>query len=295
MNELLSLLVCPDCKHAFEKIDHASLRCTNCGRNIPLLDGKPIFTPMPEAAHVYQSIERGPDQGTPWRQANWRFLEQQVRGLSKDKDALLLDVGAGHGDFARTYEGRKSLSLDVIPYPEVDLTCDLAECVPFREGSFDMLILMNVLEHVYNFHGLLDSLFYLLKPGGSLIIAVPFMIKIHQAPFDFQRYTHYSLEQMARQHGFEIALLEGYYDPIFFLGEGTRNFRFWVLPKLSRPTRWFGRGLLILIEGLITLLRPIVGKGYLKSPDTAKNPAAIGYHLVLKKPRTISPLPAGEG
>lgn len=289
MNELLSLLVCPDCKHAFEKIDHVSLRCTNCGRNVPLLDSKPVFTPMPETAYVYQPIERGPDQGTPWRQANWRFLQEQVNGL--DKDALLLDVGAGHGDFAQTYEGRKSLSLDVVPYPEVDLACDLAECIPFREGSFDMLILMNVLEHVYNFHGLLNSLFYLLKPGGSLVIAVPFMIKVHQAPFDFQRYTHYSLEQMAHQHGFEIALLEGYYDPIFFIGEGTRNFRFWVLPKLSRPARWLGRGLLILIEGLIVLLKPIVGKGYLKSPAAAKNPAAIGYHLVLKKPHAISPLP----
>jgi len=209
-------------------------------------------------------------------------LETRVQGL--DKDALLLDVGAGHGDFVQIYAGRKFLSLDVIPYPEVDLACDLAECVPFREESFDLLILMNVLEHVYNFHGLLDSLFYLLKPGGSLVIAVPFMIKIHQAPFDFQRYTHYSLEQMARQHGFEIALLEGYYDPIFFLGEGMRNFRFWVLPKLQRPARWFGRGLIILIEGLIALLRPIVGKGYLKNPEAAKNPAAIGYHLVLKKP-----------
>jgi SAM-dependent methyltransferase len=282
MNELLSMLVCPDCKHAFEKVDNTSLRCTNCGRNVPLLDGKPVFTPMPETAHVYQRLERGPDHGTPWRQANWRFLQEQVNGL--DKDALLLDVGAGHGDFAQIYVGRKSLSLDVVPYPEVDLACDLAECVPFRESTFDMLILMNVLEHVYNFHGLLDSLFYLIKPGGLLIIAVPFMIKIHQAPFDFQRYTHYSLEQMARQHGFEIALLEGYYDPIFFLGEGTRNFRFWVLPKSSRPARWLGHGILILIEGLIASLRPIVGKGYLKSPEEAKNPAAIGYHLVLKKP-----------
>lgn len=293
MNQLLSMLVCPDCKHTFDKVDNAALRCTNCGRKVPLLDGKPVFTPMPDTAHVYQPIERGPDQGTPWRQANWRFLQEQVNSL--DKDALLLDIGAGRGDFAQTYAGRKFLSLDVIPYPEVDLACDLAECVPFRENSFDMLILMNVLEHVYNFHGLLDSLFYLLKPGGSLAIAVPFMIKIHQAPFDFQRYTHYSLEQMARQHGFKIVLLEGYYDPIFFLGEATRNFRFWVLPKLSRPARWLARGLLILIEGLISLLKPIVGKGYLKSPDAAKNPAAIGYHLVLKKPHDISPHLVGEG
>jgi SAM-dependent methyltransferase len=283
MTELLSLLVCPDCKRSFTTTEDASLRCPACGRTVPLLDGKPLFTPVPETAHVYQRVERGPDQGTSWRRANWRFLESQVQYL--DPDALLLDVGAGHGDFARAYAGRRSISLDVVPYPEVDLACDLAQCVPFRQASFDAIILMNVLEHVYDFHGLLDALFGLLKPGGSLLLAVPFMIKIHQAPFDFQRYTHYSLEQMARQHGFEVALLEGYYDPIFFLGEGTRNFRYWVLPKLSRPARWLGRGVLVLIEALIAPLKLLVGDGYVKSPESAKNPAAIGYHLVLKRPR----------
>jgi hypothetical protein len=131
---------------------------------------------------------------------------------------------------------------------------------------------------------LFDALFTLLKPGGSLVIAVPFMIKVHQAPFDFQRFTHYSLGQMADQHGFEVKLLEGYYDPIFFIGEGTRNMHFWVLPKLPRVSRWISRGLLILIEGLISLMKPLIGNGYVKPPDIAKNPAAIGYHMVLRKP-----------
>jgi hypothetical protein len=31
-------------------------------------------------------------------------------------------------------------------------------------------------------------------------------------------------------------------------------------------------------------MKPIIGGGYVKSPQAAKNPAAIGYHLVLKKP-----------
>ncbi len=282
MNELLSLIVCPDCKQPFATKEENVWRCKNDGREVRVYKGKPVFTPMPETAHIYEKIERGPDKGTPWRQANWRFLQEQVQG--QDQEALILDIGAGHGDFAQAYAGRKSLALDVVPYPEVDLACDLAECVPFRESTFDMLILMNVLEHVYHFHELLDALHYLLKPGGSLAVAVPFMIKVHQAPFDFYRYTHYTLIELAEQHGLEVALLDGYYDPIFFMGEGIRNLRFWVLPKLPRPARWLGRGLLIVIEASMILLRPVVGKGFVKSPDTAKNPAAIGYHLVLRKP-----------
>ena len=291
MNELLSsIIVCPDCKQPFAIRDENFWRCANDGREVRIHEGKPVFTPMPETAHVYEKVERGPDQGTPWRQANWKFLQKQVQSIvlsqsqSQSKETLILDVGAGHGDFAQIFAGRKYLSVDVVPYPEVDLACDLGVCIPFRENTFDMLVLMNVLEHVYHFHELLAALFYLLKPGGSLVIAVPFMIKVHQAPFDFYRYTHYTLVDLAKQHGFEVTLLEGYYDPIFFMGEGTRNLRFWVFPKLPRLSRWIGHGLLILIEGLISLLQPILGKGFVKTPDDAKNPAAIGYHLVLRKP-----------
>jgi SAM-dependent methyltransferase len=283
MNKLLSsILVCPNCKQPFSVKKENSWRCTNDGYEVRIYEGKPVFTPMPETAHVYEKVERGPNQGTPWRQANWKFLQEQVE--SQDKEALILDVGAGHGDFSQIFTGRKYVSVDVVPYPEVDLACDFGECIPFKEGTFDMLVLMNVLEHVYHFHELLDALYYLLKPGGALVIAVPFMIKVHQAPFDFQRFTHYSLEKMGHQHGFETSLLEGYYDPIFFVGEGTRNLRFWVFPKLPRFSRWIGRGLLILFEGLISLMKLLIGDGYVKHPDTAKNPAAIGYHLVLKKP-----------
>lgn len=288
MNELLlTLLVCPECKEPFAVRQQYLWRCANDGCEVPIHEGKPVFTSMPEEAHVYERIERGSDQGTPWRRANWKFLQEQVK--SQEKEALILDVGAGHGDFAQIFAGRKYLAVDVVPYPEIDLACDLGQCIPFRGGTFDMLVLMNVLEHVYHFHELLDALFYLLKPGGSLVVAVPFMIKVHQAPFDFYRYTHYTLRDLARQHRFEITLLEGYYDPIFFMGEGTRNLRFWVLPKLSHLSRWLGRGVLILIEGLISLMKPLIGSGYVKSPDAANNPAAIGYHLVLKKPRAISP------
>lgn len=293
MNELLSLIVCPDCKQPFAIKEDKVWRCRNDGREVRLYDGKPVFTTMPETAHVYEKIERGPDLGTPWRQANWKFLQVQVQG--QGRQALILDVGAGHGDFSQIFAGRRYLSVDVVPYPEIDLACDLGECVPFRPGTFDMLVLMNVLEHVYQFHELLAALHYLLKPGGSLVIAVPFMIKVHQAPFDFYRYTHYTLDRLAKQHGFEVALLDGYYDPVFFMGEGTRNLRFRVLPKLPRPGRWLGRGLLILIEGLTALLQLIIGKGYVKSSAEAQNPAAIGYHMVLTKPPAVAPGPAGVG
>ncbi len=48
----------------------------------PLIDHQlliPIFTPPPDDIVPSEKIARSPDIGTPWRQANWRFLQAQVR------------------------------------------------------------------------------------------------------------------------------------------------------------------------------------------------------------------------
>ena len=75
--------------------------------------------------------------------------------------------------------GESSLALDIYPYPEVDVVCDLTQVNPFRENSFDAIVLMNVLEHVFATGVFLSELAKLLKPGGRLLVAIPFLLKVH--------------------------------------------------------------------------------------------------------------------
>lgn len=282
LSELASLLICPSCSQPMDLTSADHWKCPSCGFQAPLRDGKPFFTSIPEAIQPFEKIERGPEKGTPWRQANWKFLEKQVSEL--DGQALILDVGAGHGDFADIFQNRRYLSLDVVPYAEVDMVCDLTRRIPFRPGTFDMLVLMNVLEHVFEPEKLLNALSILLKPGGKLLVAVPFMIKVHQPPYDFYRYTHFALPRMGQQAGLELVELEGYYDPVFFLGEGTRNVQHWVLPRLSQPRRLAARAALLLNQLSLKLFSSLIGKGSTAAPDQANNPAAIGYQLIFTRP-----------
>jgi 2-polyprenyl-3-methyl-5-hydroxy-6-metoxy-1,4-benzoquinol methylase len=186
-------------------------------------NGIPLFTPVAGEIRPSEKLARGPDTGTPWRKANWRFLESQLAQLPAE--AWVLDVGAGRGDFAALLDRFQTIALDIYPYPEIDLVCDLTVCNPFRPASFDAIVLMNVLEPVYDTHALLGRLSELLKPGGILITAIPFLVKLHQTPLDFVRYTHFALERFAPQHGLVCELLEGYYDPLFLLSEGTGNIK----------------------------------------------------------------------
>jgi SAM-dependent methyltransferase len=279
--ELLQTLACPQCQSEVVVANGPSLCCTACGHRVELLNGIPLFTHPPSGMAPSEKLERGPGIGTPWRRANWRFLQEQIERL--DNQALILDVGAGRGDFSEVFKNRAAVSLDIYPYPEVDVVCDLTEANPFRESSFDAIVLMNVMEHVYHTHSLLASLGRILKPGGVLIVAIPFMVKIHQAPVDFVRYTHFALERLGQDHGLPVERLEGYYDPVFFLGEGIGNLRWSVLPTLSRGRRIFARALLQGIQALARSLDAVLGRGQLRSPSSVKSLAPTGYHVVYRK------------
>jgi SAM-dependent methyltransferase len=245
--------------------------------------GIPLFTPPPENIRPSGKVGRGPDLGTPWRQANWRFLADEM--ARTPPDALILDVGAGRGDFADVLTEHRTLALEVYPYPEVDLVCDLTRRNPFRPASVDVIVLLNVLEHVYDARALLATLSEILKPGGRLLAAVPFMVKMHQTPLDFARYTHYALARFAADHGFEVERLEGYYDPAFLLDEGLGNLRWAVLRELPRLRR-LGVRLTLGIFSLGRWLLPrMLGAAAHRvlPPDETFSQAPTGYQIVYRK------------
>ena len=209
---------CPSCYGPLKE-QAAELICQACGHKVPLNGEIPLFTIPPTGIKPSEKLVRGPEVGTPWRRANWRFLEHQLARL--DQQARILDVGAGRGDFDALLSDRQVISLDIYPYPEVDIVCDLTQANPFKPGSFDAILLMNVLEHVYETRAFMAALSELLRPNGFLIVAVPFMVKMHQVPVDYVRLTEFSLKRLGPDHGLALDELEGYYDPLFFLAEGN--------------------------------------------------------------------------
>lgn len=61
--------------------------------------------------------------------------------------------------------------------------------LPFVEGSFDVVICAEVLEHVPYPAQVLSEIYRVLVPDGALIATVPFNFRIHGDPYDYGRYT----------------------------------------------------------------------------------------------------------
>ncbi len=69
-------------------------------------------------------------------------------------------------------------------YPKPDLNCDIL-LIPNTE-KYDLILCTEVLEHVPNPVAAFEKMVSLLSPGGLLLISVPMMSLMHQAPFWFQ-------------------------------------------------------------------------------------------------------------
>lgn len=75
----------------------------------------------------------------------------------------------------------------------IDVVSDIT-AIPLPDGSFDAILCSEVLEHVPEPTHALDEFARLLRPGGRLVMTVPFASMVHMAPYHFcsgfSRYWH---------------------------------------------------------------------------------------------------------
>ena len=89
----------------------------------------------------------------------------------------------------------------------------------FKRNEYDLVALLDVLEHVPDDLGSLRAIHRRLKPGGALLLTVPanpWMWSAHDAAHHhFRRYTKKQLEELFLRSGLEIELLS-YFNTLLY-------------------------------------------------------------------------------
>lgn len=124
-----------------------------------------------------------------------RLMRKCLRGR-------ILDVGCGKGE-ARRWLGEHTeyVGLDNRPGPGVSVVGD-AQALPFGDETFDGVLCASALEHVVDERQAIAELYRVVKPGGTVLITLPFLLHYHQDPEDYRRLTKPGLTDLLRRAGF---------------------------------------------------------------------------------------------
>jgi len=212
--EIHQNLQCPKCGSGFGRTGLNNIICGR-GHSYEVQDDKVFLINPPEDACLPRPTDvTDKSLWSPWRSANWVYLEKKLKNFPDNIN--IIDLGSGRSPF-RDLTSRffNLVSFDFYPHELVNVVCDINQTLPIKTGRFDAVIAANVLEHIPNPKKFLSECNRILKPGGTIIFITPFMMPIHEAPYEFNRLTSFMIEKYLQETGFEnfeIEVISNFYN-----------------------------------------------------------------------------------
>jgi SAM-dependent methyltransferase len=147
---------------------------------------------------------RDPPQSSPtWvvRYALATWLRAQAEELRAGPQVRVLDVGCGvkpyrpfFVDVASEYVG-----VDVVANPVAELLGPV-EALPVADGSFDVVLCTQVLEHSDDPAQAVRELRRVTAPGGRVLASTHGVQVYHPSPVDYWRWTHTGLRRLFEEN-----------------------------------------------------------------------------------------------
>jgi SAM-dependent methyltransferase len=120
-----------------------------------------------------------------------RAMEYEIL-QREDLQGLVLDAGGGsaqssYQSLLRVHGQVESVNID--PARRPTYVADLNQPLPLENGRYDAVISLNTLEHIRHDAFAVSELARVLKPGGRMLLFVPFLYRIHGSPSDYHRHS----------------------------------------------------------------------------------------------------------
>lgn len=199
--KLQKAFACLDCGNALKNLGNG-LECGQCRRVYPIKNGVAIFHNLTDVSSKQKS-----DSLLFYLKSSLRNYPGLFRFLYKittpvfgkapsvilkktGPDALIINLGSGVISV-----NKNIIDVDFQAYPNVSVAADITK-LPFRDGSVDAVVSESLLEHVADAQRAIQEFKRVLRPGGWIYVAVPFMLGFHSAPGDYYRWTSIGLEEV---------------------------------------------------------------------------------------------------
>jgi len=217
---------------------------------------------------------------------NTALVRELIAGAGANR--TVLDIGC-FSKWARGYlpPGCDYVGLDYYQtasewYRSVPDVYGDALALPLAGDSFDVVLLLDVLEHIEDAGELLAQIQRVLKPGGRLLMSVPFLYPIHDAPRDFLRPTRYGLDYLAGRSGLALVSCTPVGTPLV-----TAALLANIALAKTAINWWLGRRVWVLLAAvfpLLILVNNLLARA-LSGVEPADDFMANSYHVVMVKPQ----------
>jgi SAM-dependent methyltransferase len=139
-------------------------------------------------------------------EATGRWVARTARGR-------ILDIGcADRWIEQRLPHGSDYIGLDYLATGKrmygarPDLFADASQ-LPLADASVDTVVILEVMEHLRRPREALQEIVRVLRPAGRLLLTMPFLYPIHDAPHDYQRLTIHGIARDVEAAGLRIDAL----------------------------------------------------------------------------------------
>ena len=189
------------------------LQCSLCQQIYPVTDGVPLLFPAKSLHRHVQEDDKQRKRGAVLRRSrgggeyHWKEyrIEEFLPPSADAREVLLLGCGdARERPFLHNL-GYESVAFDLRRSMGTDFLAD-AHTLPIRDSAFDVVLTMQVLEHLHSPWVAAAQIARALKSGGWLVGSVAFMKPYHSS---YYHMTHLGVEHLLESHGFKVEKLGG--------------------------------------------------------------------------------------
>jgi len=168
-------------------------------------------------------------------------LHAAMRQFAPMLHGQLLDVGCGSKPYQTLFQVDRYAGLDIDSASsrarnQADYFYD-GKQFPLPDACFDAVLCNQVLEHVFNPEEFLQEIVRVMKPGGRLLLTVPFVWDEHEQPYDYARYTSFGLRALLERPGLKVVQQEKLGADASVLFQLANAYFFKISRSMPRPIR----------------------------------------------------------
>jgi SAM-dependent methyltransferase len=176
------------CGGKLERVGASALSCVECAQQYPVTD-RGFNLLSGELRDISGIADTSNVSSLPY--GEWELPAL----IDEYADGLILDNGSGLRDVY--YEN--VVNFEIVDYLTTDVL-GVGEYLPFADDAFDAVISIAVLEHVRNPFDSAAEIARVVRPGGKILVEVPFLQPYHGYPHHYYNMTISGLENLFSEH-----------------------------------------------------------------------------------------------